>query len=93
MTDLNSKRGAVLKWIIALCLTATLAIVGWTTTVNLAARMRALEEIKAVSAQLNASVAANNVRISVLENKYDTIQATLLEIKVILQKLQNEGRP
>ena len=92
MADTNNKRSAVLKWIIALCLTATLAIVGWTTTVNLAARMRALEEIKAISAQLNATVAANNVRISVLENKYDTIQATLLEIKVILQKLQNEAQ-
>ena len=86
MADLNNKRSAVLKWIIALCLTATLAIVGWTTTINLAARMRVLEEVKTACSQLNASVSANNVRISVLENKYDTIQSALAEIKVILTK-------
>jgi len=89
---MNNKRSAILKWVIALCLTATLAIVGWTTTVTLAARMHALEEIKMVTAQLQTYAVANDKRISVLETKYDTIQATLLEIKVIVQKLQNETR-
>ena len=86
MSELNRKNG-VIRWIIALCLTASLAIIGWTTTVTLAARMRVLEDIQAQASQLSSTVAANNVRLTVLENKYDTIQAALVEIKVILQKL------
>lgn len=84
----ETTRSSAIKWIVALCLTATLAVIGWTTTVTLATRMQALEAIQNQTHELKAVVAANNVRISVLENKYDTIQATLTEIKLILQKLQ-----
>lgn len=80
-TAKKNKNGSV-KWIIILCLTAVLAIVGWTTTANLSSRMGIMEDIK-------AQCTANNVRIAVLENRYDTIQATLVEIKMILQKLRD----
>jgi len=82
----NSGKNNSIRWIILLCITAVIAVVGWTTTANLAARMRTLDEIKQTSAQVVATQQANNVRISVLENKYDTIQATLVEIKVLIQK-------
>ena len=49
---------------------------------TLAARMRAME-------LLNANVLSLNIRTSVLENKYDTIQIDLVEIKMILQKLRD----
>ena len=77
----NNKNGTV-KWIIVLCLTAVLAIIGWTTTANLSSRMGIMEDIK-------AQCTANNVRIAVRENRYDMIQATLVEIKIILQKLRD----
>ena len=80
-TAIKNKNGSV-KWIVVLCVTAVLAIVGWTTTVTLAARMRAME-------LLNANVLSLNIRTSVLENKYDTIQIDLVEIKMILQKLRD----
>ena len=86
----NKNNKATVKWIVALCLTATLAIIGWTTTANLTARLRTLEEIKETAAQISATQQANTVRISVLENKYDTIQADLAEIKVLLQKLRDK---
>ena len=88
-TEKNSKNNTV-KWIVALCVTAAIAIIGWTTTANLTARMRTIEEIKNTSNQIVATQQANNVRLSVLENKYDNIQATLLEIKVLVQKLREE---
>ena len=85
MSDNNKVRGNV-KWIIGLCLAATVAIVGWTVTATLSSRMKTFEEIRTQTAEVKANVMANNVRISVLENKYDTIQASLAEIKVLLQK-------
>lgn len=84
----NIETSKTTQWIIALCVTVVLAIVGWTTTANLAIRIGNLEEIKKDAAEIKVSQQANNVRISVLENKYDTIQATLVEIKVILQKMR-----
>ena len=78
------------RWIVALCLTATLAVVGWTSTATMAIRMKALEEVQAQTQELRVTVVANNVRLAVLENKYDTIQATLVEIKVMVQKLQEK---
>ncbi len=77
----NNKKGTV-KWIIGLCVVAVVAIVGWTTTANLAIRMRSYEEIKKDAAEIKANIMANNVRVSVLETKYDTIQVTLTEIKL-----------
>ena len=89
MADSNNKKNGTLKWIIALCLTATLAIIGWTMTGTLAARMQAMESIRTDQTNLTATVAANTIRLAVLENKYDMIQSNLLEIKVIVQKLQD----
>jgi len=86
MSDQTPKRNGTLKWIIALCLTATLAIIGWTITGTLATRLKILENIQVSYSVLNANLMANNIRISVLENKYDTIQAALAEIKAILTK-------
>ena len=85
----NNKNGNV-KWITALCLTAVLAIIGWTTTINLAARMKVLEDIKTQQVLLGADIAANNVRISILETRWSTIQSELLDIRVLLQKLRDD---
>lgn len=82
----KDSRHASVKWIIGLCLAATVAIVGWTVTATLAARMRTFEQMKAETSEVKSIVMAANVRISVLENKYDTIQASLAEIKALLQK-------
>jgi hypothetical protein len=73
-------------WIISLCVTATLMIVGWTLTASLAARMKSWEKLEKNVVAQEATQAALMTRVSVLENKYDTIQATLLEIKVLLMK-------
>ena len=78
----NNKNGNV-KWITALCLTAVLAIIGWTTTANLAFQMKIMEETKSQSTD-------NVVRISVLENQYKTIQCDLTDIKRLLQKLRDD---
>jgi ascorbate-specific PTS system EIIC-type component UlaA len=79
----NSNKGT-LKWIIGLCIVTVVAIVGWTTTANLATQMRAFDEIRGTVSNTTANVAANNIRISVLENKYDMITAQLAEIKALL---------
>ena len=84
----NNKKN--MRWIVALCLTATLAIVGWSVTGTLATRMKTFEAIQNDYASLHAVVTANNVRLSVLENKYDNIQVSLTEIKLILQKLRDD---
>ena len=77
------------KWLIPLCLTATLAIVGWTVVGSLALRVKAFESLERTTSGLTSQMQANNVRISVLENKYDNIQAALIEIKLLLQKYMN----
>jgi hypothetical protein len=89
MSD-NSGRNSTIKWIILLCVSATIAIVGWTTVANLGARLITLDEIKQTAVTIQAAQQANNVRISVLENKYDSIMAQLAEIKVMLQKLRDK---
>jgi hypothetical protein len=74
-----------IKWIVALCLTAVLAIVGWTVTGSLTIKLRTIDDLRNQQLSTQSNVSANNVRISVLENKYDTIQASLAEIKALLQ--------
>jgi Tfp pilus assembly protein PilO len=74
------------KWIVALCLTAVLAVIGWTVTVTLAQRMKIWEEEKQTQTEIKASVIANTIRLSVLENKYDMIATQLAEIKALIQK-------
>ena len=81
-TAKNNKNGNV-KWITVLCLTAVLAIIGWTTTANLAFQMKTMEETR-------SQCAVNVVRISVLENQYKTIQCDLADIKHLLQKLRDD---
>ena len=73
----NGNKGTV-KWIIGLCIATTVAVVGWTITGTLATRMSSFTQIA-------SNVSANNIRLSVLENKYDTISTQLSEIKVLLQ--------
>lgn len=85
----NNKNGNM-KWVAALCLTAVLAIVGWTTTINLAARMKVLEDIKCQQVQLSETIGKNNVRISILETRWITIQSDLTDIRLILQKLRDD---
>lgn len=74
----------MVPWIIGLCVTATLAIVGWTTTSTLTSRMRAFERVKETTTGIQAQQSATEIRVAVLENKYDTIQAALSEIKALL---------
>ena len=78
-----------MRWIVALCLTATLAIVGWTVSGTLMTRMKTFESIQQDHDVLSSVVMGNNVRISILENKYERIQMDLSEIKLILQKLRD----
>lgn len=80
----NNKTGT-LKWIIGLCISVVMAVSGWTMTASLASRMKMLEEMKDTEASLQVNVSANNIRLSVLENKYDTIATQLAEIKALLQ--------
>jgi Tfp pilus assembly protein PilO len=80
--------GKNVRWIIIVCLTATLAVVGWTVTATLMTRMKAFETIEKNTAELRSNVMANNVRLSVLENRYDTIMASLADIKALLRDYQ-----
>ena len=88
-TAKNNKNGNV-KWIVALCLTAVLAVIGWTTTANLAARMTMLEEIKTQQSLLNTAVTKCDVRISVLETRWVAIQSDLTDIRLIVQKIRDD---
>jgi hypothetical protein len=45
-----------------------------------------MEGLNTKTINIEARQSAGEVRIAVLENKYDTIQAALAEIKVLLQK-------
>jgi uncharacterized protein YoxC len=72
--------------IIALVVTAALAIVGWTVTATLGSRMRSWEKLEKSLVAVESALSSTTTRVAVLENKYDTIQATLLEIKVLLQR-------
>lgn len=74
----------MIPWIIGLCVAATLAVMGWTMTATLAARIRAFEGMKETGVSLQAQQSATQTRVAVLENKYDTIQAALAEIKALL---------
>ena len=78
-----NNKGTV-KWIIGLCVAVVVAVAGWTTSANLSSQMRAFEELKQTITDTRSNVQANNVRISVLENKYDMITAQLAEIKALL---------
>lgn len=80
---MDNKHGTV-KWIVGLCVASTIAIVGWTVTGTLTVRLKSLDEVKANVAIVSSNVAANNIRISVLENKYEAIQASLADIKALL---------
>lgn len=73
------------KWIVGLCIATVIAIVGWTTTANLSMRMKTVDDLRTEVSKTQSNVSANNIRISVLENKYDVISAQLAEIKALLQ--------
>jgi hypothetical protein len=76
----------MITWIVGLCVTSSLAIVGWTVTATLASRIKRMNDLHQTIDHVKVSVQAADVRISVLENKYDTIHAALTEIKIMLQK-------
>ena len=76
--------GLSIQWIIGICLTATLAVVGWTVTIAQALRMKTFEKIEREHILTQANVAANNIRISVLESKFDTINTSLIKIEHML---------
>jgi hypothetical protein len=51
---------------------------------------KSVEKVETAQVATQANVSANNIRISVLENKYDTIQASLLDLKVTTQSSLGE---
>ena len=51
---------------------------------------KSVDKIEAAQVSTQANVSANNIRISVLENKYDTIQASLLDLKITSQSSFSE---
>jgi hypothetical protein len=52
--------------------------------------MRVLVKLENDQCAVAAGVAALNIRTSVLENKYDTIQAALAEIKALITHMRKE---
>jgi hypothetical protein len=84
--------GSTTKWIIGLCLATSVAIVGWTVTGTLAVRMKSFDEVKTEVVTVRSNVSANNIRISVLENKYDTINDSLAEIKALIMAHMKDTR-
>jgi hypothetical protein len=72
------------RWIIALCVSIIMTVVSLTVTTQLALRLRAMGEDRLDAAKTTSLVMAHDVRLAVLENKYDTIQASLAEIKALL---------
>jgi hypothetical protein len=75
-----------IEWIIALCVTAVVAVIGWTVTATLSMRMKAFETIKEDLIRMEANGQATATRVSVLENKYDTVLAAILRIEALLMK-------
>ena len=71
--------------IIGLCLTAVLAVIGWTVSVSQALRMRVIAKLEKDQAGCMSNIAALNIRTSVLENRYDTLLAAILRIEAMLQ--------
>jgi hypothetical protein len=80
------------KWIIALCISIALAVMGWTVTGTLAIRMKAFEATESEVAGIKSNVAANNIRISVMENRFDTIQLSLADIKALITTHMRDTR-
>jgi len=74
------------EWIIALCVTAVVAVIGWTVTATLSMRMRVFDGIQKDLIRMEAQIQSVCTRTSVLENKYDTVLATLQEIKGMLAR-------
>lgn len=75
-----------IEWIITLCLTAVVAVIGWTVTATLSMRMKAFERIEKDLLRMEGHSQATMTRVSVLENKYDVVAAALARIEALLQK-------
>jgi hypothetical protein len=82
--------GLTTGWIIGICLTSVMAVIGWTVTISQALRMRVLVKLENNQCAVAAGVAALNIRTSVLENKYDTIQSALADIKALITHMRKE---
>ena len=78
--------GLTLGWVVGICLTAVLAVIGWTVSISQALRMRVFQKIEKDQTTLAAAVSANCLRIGVLEAKYDAINQSLTDIKIMIQK-------
>lgn len=83
MVDRRQNRAS--KWIISLCLTAVVAVVGWTITGTQAAKIRTAEQMQTDIRIVESSQQTQEIRLSVLENEYDNIMKTLDEIKDLLK--------
>ena len=84
--------GLSIQWIIGLCLATVVAIVGWTVTGSLALRMKSFDEVRMSVIEVQSNLSSNNIRLSVLENKYDTIQASLARIEALLMSHMKDGK-
>jgi hypothetical protein len=51
---------------------------------------KSVDKVETAQVATQANVSANNIRISVLENKWDTVQASLLELKVTTKSATDE---
>jgi hypothetical protein len=69
-----------ISWIIILCVTTFLAIIGWVITV--------VRDIKKTAVDLKQCVAEHDVRIAVIEKEYEYINKALSEIKELV-KIRN----
>lgn len=85
MVDKIHHSNAAVKWIIALCLTAVIAVVGWTVTATMATRMQTNQDMQEKITTVQTGINNNNIRVSVLENKYDNIMDTLEDIKEMIR--------
>jgi len=77
--------GLTTGWIIGLCLTAVLAVIGWTVSISQALRMRVIAKLEKDQAMCMTNIASLNIRTSVLENRFDTLMAAILRIEALLQ--------
>ncbi len=73
-----------IEWIIALCVSVVIAVVGWTLAASLASRMRLFTKIERDMVRLEALVGASSTRISVLESQHSTVMASLSRIEGLL---------
>ncbi len=78
------------RWIIALCITAVLAIAGWTVTFTQSLKARTYEAVVQEAVTLKGIVTAHTTQIAVLDTKYATFQESLNRIEELLVRHMGE---